>query len=323
MKPNPIFVLIAGNGVEAKVVHDLAREISLDWPDETAAAATPVAVWPRFTPPGFQTQNVAMLVQMSKAEWVDFQAEAVANEDSQRVVSVVVWDSSAGYVDVEADARLDIAGTVDAAGEVFKYVIWPVLSPIRTAESIRGEIYRLCDGANSVEKLSAAAAVLRATLAEELVAAADEVDDAQVAALPEETASTSDPLSDTDNDGAATAALDHVNDAATERVSQDAPSLAPSLAQMLVKKDMSTWMMEEAIGLEAFESDNGFRLIFCQYISSCGGDPNGVTVSSGDRLDDRGGLVVEYTATTCGGERYIVAFNRRIKRVVGAECFPA
>ena len=80
--------------------------------------------------------------------------------------------------------------------------------------------------------------------------------------------------------------------------------------------DFTDWMLENTIGLEAFENESMFKTIFSQYVSAHGGNPNGIEVSSQATKDGKGGRVVEYTAHLPDGTRYGLEFNERIKRAV-------
>ena len=80
--------------------------------------------------------------------------------------------------------------------------------------------------------------------------------------------------------------------------------------------DITDWMMEQTIGIEAFESEHSFKTIFSQYVSANGGDPNGISVSSQSTKDGKGGRVVEYVAYMPSGERFGIEFNERLKRAI-------
>ena len=94
------------------------------------------------------------------------------------------------------------------------------------------------------------------------------------------------------------------------------PAAAPrAYAEIFAACDFTEWMLEHTIGIEAFENETMFKTIFAQYVSSNGGDPNNIAVSSQSTRDGRGGRVVEYTAVLPGGGTYAVEFNERIKQV--------
>ena len=89
-----------------------------------------------------------------------------------------------------------------------------------------------------------------------------------------------------------------------------------SPAELFASVDITDWMMEQTIGIEAFESEYSFKTIFSQYVSANGGDPNGITVSSQSTKDGKGGRVVEYVAYMSSGERFGIEFNERLKRAI-------
>lgn len=89
-----------------------------------------------------------------------------------------------------------------------------------------------------------------------------------------------------------------------------------SPAELFASVDITDWMMEQTIGIEAFESEHSFKTIFSQYVSANGGDPNGITVSSQSTKDGKGGRVVEYVAYMPSGERFGIEFNERLKRAI-------
>lgn len=80
--------------------------------------------------------------------------------------------------------------------------------------------------------------------------------------------------------------------------------------------DITDWMMDEAIDIGAFESETDFLIMFAQYVSANGGDPNDITISSQATQDDKGGKVTEFVAHMPTGERYGLEFNDRIKRAM-------
>jgi hypothetical protein len=87
-------------------------------------------------------------------------------------------------------------------------------------------------------------------------------------------------------------------------------------SEIFAESDFTDWMLQNTIGLEAFEDEAKFKLIFSQYVSANGGDPNGIEVGSQATKDGKGGRVVGYTAYMSDGSRYGIEFNERIKQVV-------
>ena len=84
----------------------------------------------------------------------------------------------------------------------------------------------------------------------------------------------------------------------------------------ICKNDITDWMLNNTIGIEAFENEQMFKTIFSQFVSAHGGNPNGIEVSSQVAKDGKGGRVVEYVAVMPSGERFGIEFNERIKRAV-------
>ena len=87
-------------------------------------------------------------------------------------------------------------------------------------------------------------------------------------------------------------------------------------AEIFAESDFTDWMLDNTIGLEAFEDEAKFKLIFSQYVSANGGNPNDIQVGFQATKDGKGGRVVGYTAIMPDGSRYGVEFNERIKQVV-------
>lgn len=93
-------------------------------------------------------------------------------------------------------------------------------------------------------------------------------------------------------------------------------SLARSPSEIFASSDFETFVLETGVGKDAFESENVFKTIFSQYVSSNQGDPNGITVASQATADGKGGKVVEYIAVMPDGSRYACEFNFRLMRMI-------
>jgi hypothetical protein len=95
------------------------------------------------------------------------------------------------------------------------------------------------------------------------------------------------------------------------------PLVAPRATAVIYATDSLTdWLMDEAIGEEAMANDNTFLLMFQQFISSHGGDPSGMSVSSQESKDGKGGIVRGFLVRMPNSPMYIVEFNERIKQIV-------
>ena len=102
-----------------------------------------------------------------------------------------------------------------------------------------------------------------------------------------------------------------------EPVVEEVPTAAlKPYAEIFAESDFTDWMLDNTIGLEAFEDEAKFKLIFSQYVSANGGNPNDIQVGFQATKDGKGGRVVGYTAIMSDGARYGVEFNERIKQVV-------
>ena len=102
-----------------------------------------------------------------------------------------------------------------------------------------------------------------------------------------------------------------------EPVVEEVPTAAlKPYAEIFAESDFTDWMLNNTIGLEAFEDEAKFKLIFSQYVSANGGNPNDIQVGFQATKDGKGGRVVGYTAIMPDGSRYGVEFNERIKQVV-------
>lgn len=100
-------------------------------------------------------------------------------------------------------------------------------------------------------------------------------------------------------------------------VAEEVPTAAlKPYAEIFAESDFTDWMLDNTIGLEAFEDEAKFKLIFSQYVSANGGNPNDIQVGFQATKDGKGGRVVGYTAILPDGARYGVEFNERIKQVV-------
>ena len=100
-----------------------------------------------------------------------------------------------------------------------------------------------------------------------------------------------------------------------EQSTQPSNTIA-TCAEISAQRDFLDWMSDEAIGIDAFDNTENFKLYFSQYISSNHGNPNDINVSAQASRDGRGGKVIGYYAHMPNGEVYTVEFNTRLNRPV-------
>jgi hypothetical protein len=102
-------------------------------------------------------------------------------------------------------------------------------------------------------------------------------------------------------------------------------TVEPSLAAIKSCKEIDQcikfldWMSQETIGIEVFSTSDNFKLIFQQYISANGGNPNDISVSRQSTKDGKGRTIIGYTAHMTDGTSYTVEFNTYLNRPVAAQ----
>ena len=106
-----------------------------------------------------------------------------------------------------------------------------------------------------------------------------------------------------------------VGESVAEEVSASTAELVP-YAEIFANYDVTDWMLQNAIGLEAFENDSMFKTIFSQFVSAHGGNPNDIQVESTTDRDGKNGIIRKFVAVMADGSRFGLEFNERLKRAV-------
>lgn len=81
--------------------------------------------------------------------------------------------------------------------------------------------------------------------------------------------------------------------------------------------DFPDWLVEDDIGLDAFDNTNTFRMALSRFLISGGSRlPETSSVGIQSTTDSRGGVIREFTVSVPNGKTYFVEYNERLRRPI-------